>query len=89
MLEACNPVGYIACCAAVRDADFRSLASRIQASTLVLAGSLDPVSTPDDCRALAAQIPAAEYIELPAAHLAAVECPEKFAAAIRSFVADR
>ncbi len=85
MLERCNPEGYVACCAAVRDADFRSSASRIRVRTLVIAGSSDPVSSASESQALAEQIPGAEYAELPVAHLGCVERPEEFAAAMRMF----
>ena len=85
MLASCPPAGYLAGCAAVRDADFRATAARIQAHTLVIAGSFDPVSTPTDGQALAAQIPGAQSVELPAAHLCAVECPDIFASAMLSF----
>ena len=87
MLERCPPAGYIAGCAAVRDADFRNSASEIRARTLVMAGVSDPVSTPADGRALAVQISGAEYMELPVAHLGCVERPEEFAAAMLIFAA--
>ncbi len=85
MLESSDPQGYIAGCSAVRDADFRTTACRIAAPTLVLAGTSDPVSTPADGHALAAQIPGAGYVELAAAHLACVEVPDAFAAALLGF----
>ncbi len=87
MLTNCSPAGYLACCAAVRDADFRSTAAQIHAPTLVLGGSFDPVSTPADSQALAAQVRGARYVELPAAHLGAVECPELFSQAMLAFAA--
>ena len=87
MLAGCSPAGYRACCAAVRDADFRSTAARIHAPTLVLGGSFDPVSTPTDSQALAEQIPGAQYVELPAAHLSAVERPYLFSQAMLDFPA--
>lgn len=85
-LEATDPRGYIACCAAVRDADFRASAKKIHVPTLVIAGSHDPVSSPADGHFLASQIQAAEYIELPAAHLSSVEAPDAFAAVLLSFL---
>lgn len=87
LLEHCDPGGYVAGCAAVRDADFRDSAREIRARTLVLAGSSDPVSSAAEGKALAGQIPGAEYAELPAAHLSCVERPSEFAAAMLSFAA--
>jgi 3-oxoadipate enol-lactonase len=87
MLERCNPAGYVAGCAAVRDADFVDAASGIRARTLVIAGSSDPVSSAAEGKALAEQIAGAEYVELAAAHLSCVERPEEFASAMLSFAA--
>lgn len=85
-IEATDPRGYIACCAAVRDADFRTTVKKITVPTLVIAGSNDPVSPPSDGQFLASQINGARYTELPAAHLSSVEAPEAFAAALESFL---
>src|SRR5438132_9299257 len=41
MLEETNPAGYTACCAALRDADLRSLVPSIRLPCLVVAGVLD------------------------------------------------
>ena len=86
LLEATSIQGYLACCAAVRDADFRAGVSRILAPTLVIAGSQDPVTPPGDCRWLAESIPGAACIELAAAHLSNVEAGAEFTAALLSFL---
>lgn len=70
--------GYIACCEAIRDMDLRSSLSRIQAKTLVVAGSLDAASPPADGRFLADTIPDARYVEFLAAHMANVEVGQPF-----------
>lgn len=88
MIEATDPRGYIACCAAVRDADFRLTAQKICVPTLIIAGRNDPVSPPFDGLFLASEINGAEYNELLAAHLSSVEAPEAFAAALESFLLD-
>lgn len=77
--------GYIACCQAIRDMDQRAHISRIRASTLVIAGSLDAASPPADGRFLAETIPAARYQEFHAAHMANVEVGQPFTDALVRF----
>ena len=50
--------GYVACCAAVREADASGELGAITAPTLVVAGSHDPATTPADGRLLAERSPA-------------------------------
>lgn len=78
MFESTPMEGYVACCEALRDADFRASVSSIRLPTLVLAGSRDPATPPDNGRFLANQIPGARYVELDTAHLSNVEAPERF-----------
>ncbi|MBM4188835.1 MAG: 3-oxoadipate enol-lactonase [Gemmatimonadetes bacterium] len=85
MLIGCDPVGYAACCAAVRDADFRDQLAMIAAPTLVIAGSEDVATPPELGRALAAGIPSAAMVTLPAAHLSCVEQAPAFADALVDF----
>ena len=56
MLAATSPQGYAANCAAVRDADFREQLGLVQAPTLIVAGSHDAVTTPDNARFMQARI---------------------------------
>lgn len=86
MLRGANVTAYAACCAAIRDADFRASLSALVAPTLVLAGTHDPVTTPEDGRYLADNIPDASYVELAAAHLSNVEAPAAFNAALLDFL---
>ena len=85
LLRKTQPEGYLGCCAAIRDADFRSAAATIAVPTLLLAGSHDPVITSTDMRSLAASIAGAKYVELDAAHLSSVETAGEFTAALQSF----
>ncbi len=78
--------GYIACCEAIRDMDLRAILSRIQAPTLVIAGSLDAASPPADGRFLATSIAGASYIELDAAHMTNIEVAEDFTNAVVTFL---
>jgi 3-oxoadipate enol-lactonase len=86
MLENANPEGYIANCAAVRDFDFRETLSAIHTPTLVISGTHDLATAPAEGQFLAHTIPAARYVELPAAHISNIEAASQFTAALVSFL---
>jgi len=73
-----DPVGYIGCCAAVRDANFEDSLGSITAPTLVLVGDHDQSTPPDRGRAIAAAIRGAQLASLPVAHLTHPEQPAAF-----------
>lgn len=87
ILESADPEGYVANCAAVRDFDARETVASIKLPTLVIAGTHDPATTPEDGRFLAAKIQNARYVELDAAHLSNVEQPDRFTDEVRAFLA--
>lgn len=78
MLEASNPQGYMACCAAVRDMDQRQSLGSIRVPCLALTGTHDPVTPPADARILRESIPGARYAEVFAAHLSNIEARGDF-----------
>ncbi len=80
-----DPAGYAACCAAIRDADFRNEVCQIASPTLVIAGSADPVTTLADGQFLASQIASASYVEVKAAHLSNLGAADFFNEALRGF----
>jgi len=82
-----NPVGYLGCCAALRDFDSRAWLGQVRVPTLIIAGDRD-VSTPWDGHGeiLARQIPGAQSLRLPAAHLSNLERPRSFSAALLGFL---
>jgi 3-oxoadipate enol-lactonase len=86
MLLATPPEGYVASCAAVRDADLRDDVGRISAPTLVIAGRHDPVTTTADARDLVERIDGARYHELDAPHISNLERPAEFTAAVLDFL---
>jgi 3-oxoadipate enol-lactonase len=86
MLEETNPEGYAACCAAVRDVDFRERLGEIRKATLVIAGKHDPATPPADGRYLAEHIAGARYVELNAAHLSNIEDAETFSREVSAFL---
>jgi 3-oxoadipate enol-lactonase len=85
MVEAADPEGYAANCAAVRDFDFREQLHRIHTSALVISGTHDPATTPADGQFLAANIPGARYVELNGAHLSNIEDAGRFTREVGAF----
>jgi 3-oxoadipate enol-lactonase / 4-carboxymuconolactone decarboxylase len=82
-----DPVGYVGCCAAVRDLNHPPLLRQIRVPTLVIVGDRD-VSTPwsGHGEILAKEIPGAQVVHLPAAHLSNVERPRSFTLALLDFL---
>jgi 3-oxoadipate enol-lactonase len=78
MIEEANPDGYSACCAAIRDCDYREQVAAIRTPTLVISGAHDPATPPADGRFLSQQVPGAGYVELDAAHLSNIEAQDRF-----------
>jgi len=81
--------GYIANCAAVRDADFRDSLKNIPVPVLVISGLQDQVTSTADAEYLAQQIPHSKHISLNAAHLSNVECAEAFSKLVLQFLNDQ
>lgn len=82
-----NPIGYVGCCAAIRDMDQVAMLKKISVPTLVISGDRD-VSTPwaGHGEILAREIPGARAVHLPAAHLSNLERPHSFTAAVLDFL---
>jgi 3-oxoadipate enol-lactonase len=79
MLEASDPAGYIAACAALRDADLRPIVSTIRIPSLIITGMLDEATPVSQAEELHAAIAGSELVVLPeASHLSNVEQPEAF-----------
>jgi 3-oxoadipate enol-lactonase len=85
-----DPDAYIACCAALRDADLRELVEAIHCPTLVIGGSEDISTPPDQAEWLHEHIEGSRLsILIGAPHLANVEQPEEWTGAVAGFLADR
>ena len=80
MVESTNPEGFIACCEALREADFRESIRAIRTPTLVISGTHDPGTPPADGKFLAKQIAGA--------HMSNIEQREAFSEELRKFLAD-
>jgi 3-oxoadipate enol-lactonase len=88
LLLATPPEGYARCCEALADFDARDYLARIEAPTLVLHGVEDPSVSRDDLALLTERIPDSRLVELPdARHLANVDQPDPFSAAVLGFLA--
>lgn len=86
VLLATPPQGYIGCCAALRDTDFRRFLPRVAVPTLVIGGKYDAASPPERTQELADNIPGAKLVMLEAAHLSALEQTGAFNAALTEFL---
>jgi 3-oxoadipate enol-lactonase/4-carboxymuconolactone decarboxylase len=82
-----DPVGYAGCCAALRDMDHTQALGQIRVPTLVIVGDRD-VATPwlGHGEILAREIPKAQALHLPAAHISNLERPRSFTAALFGFL---
>lgn len=79
--------GYLACCAAIRDADLTAATAQLSQPTLCIAGTDDGATPPDLVRALAGLVPGARFALIPeAGHLPCVEQPAAVAEAMHRFI---
>jgi 3-oxoadipate enol-lactonase/4-carboxymuconolactone decarboxylase len=77
-LLATSSQGYVACCEAVRDADFRQEVAGLAVPTLVMSGATDPATPPEFGAFLADAIEGARLVILEGAHIINVEQPDAF-----------
>jgi 3-oxoadipate enol-lactonase len=86
LLDGCDAGGYAACCAALRDADFRQrLSGAAKKEILVIVGEADG-STPPPMGEELASLTGGRLARLNAAHLSCVEDAEGFAKLLREFL---
>jgi 3-oxoadipate enol-lactonase len=86
VLDNTDPEGYIANCAAVRDADLHDSLAKIKTPTLVVAGLHDTGATPADARVIANGIHGAHVVDLNAAHISNIEARDAFNREVLSFL---
>ncbi|MCY1529253.1 3-oxoadipate enol-lactonase 2 [compost metagenome] len=89
MLLATNRHGLAGAYATVRDTDLREEIERISRPTLVIAGQFDTVTVANHGELIAATIPGAQWLALPAVHLSNIEFPLEFLAAVIEFLEAR
>lgn len=79
MLVSTPAEGYAGCCEALAELDLQDRLAAIEAPTLVVTGSEDPVAPPASGEALASSIAGARHVSISgAAHIASAEQPEAF-----------
>lgn len=78
--------GYVACCAAIRDADFREKLPYIPLPTLIIAGEEDTATTVKEAIFMKEKIPNSELVVLAARHISCIEQPEAFANTLINFL---
>lgn len=81
-----SPEGYAACCAAIRDMDQRESIRDITAKTLVIGGTADTSTPPQQAELIASTIMEAKLVLLEAAHLSNIERAGEFNAALIEFL---
>jgi 3-oxoadipate enol-lactonase len=83
-----DQTGYLGCCHAVAEVDWRAGLPGITCPTLVIAGELDQGAPVAMSQAIADAIPGARLEVLPeASHISVLEQPAAFEAVIRTFLA--
>jgi pimeloyl-ACP methyl ester carboxylesterase len=84
-----KPAGVAAALAAMRDRpDSTALLAGLNIPATVIVGEADPISPPDEARAMGALLPRAEVEILPGVgHLANLEAPAAFSAVLRRLLA--
>lgn len=80
--------GYSGSCDALATADLAELAQTVPVVSLVVVGTADEATPPEDAQALHARLPVSQLVELDGAgHLANIEQPERFAQVVEDFLA--
>jgi len=84
-----TPATYRAALTCLVGFDRRARLGELRAPCLLVAGARDPVAPPDMMRRMAARIPGARFVEIEGAgHLANLERPRAFNAALARFFTD-
>jgi 3-oxoadipate enol-lactonase len=87
MFRATKPAGYIGCAEALKRLDYLKDLPGVTVPAMYLVGDSDLAAPPAAMRAMAEATPGSIYTEIPgAAHLANIDNPEAFAAAVGPFL---
>ena len=88
MIETTPAEGYIGWCQAIREFNVTSRLAGIKLPVRIIAGGIDPATTPAMMQVIHREIPGSEYAEVPGtAHMLHVEEPAKFHAEVLPFMA--
>jgi 3-oxoadipate enol-lactonase len=84
---ATDPVGYVGCCAALRDADLRDRVGEITCPTLVVAGEVDVATPPELSSGLHERIAGSTFAVIPGAgHVSNLDRPDEFETVVGGFL---
>lgn len=87
MVVETDDTGYINCALALKELDYLRRLGRVTAPCLYIGGDQDAGASPETMQAMAAATPGARYVTVPnARHVANVNRPEAFNAAIAEFL---
>jgi 3-oxoadipate enol-lactonase len=86
MFVATKLPGYIGCCEAIRDMDFRASNASIKAPTLVIVGAQDPATPPSAGETIQKAIKGARLASLDAAHISNMEQPKQYTETVLNFL---
>ena len=78
--------GFLGCCEAVRDMDFRQSTPTIAVPTMVIVGSQDPAMPPSAGEDIHKMIKGSKLVAIDAAHLSNVEQPKAYTDAVLNFL---
>ena len=78
--------GFVGCCEAVRDMDFRQSTPTITVPTMVIVGSQDPATPPAAGEDIHKMIKGSTLVAIDAAHLSNVEQPKAYTDAVLNFL---
>ncbi|MGH2663286.1 MAG: 3-oxoadipate enol-lactonase [Actinomycetota bacterium] len=80
------PEDYAASCLALRDGDLTSMADRVRAPALLLAGREDPATPVAEAERLQRHLPGSRLVVLDGGHLLNLEQPERFTDEVERFL---
>jgi len=86
MMIATPVEGYIGCCAAVRDMDYREVVKEISVPTMVIAGSKDMATNMEAAQFIVDRVKGSKLAVVDAAHIANVEQPEAYTKTVLDFL---
>ncbi len=87
MVTSNNPDGYISCCQALKKLDYLKDLGQVTIPILFVGGEKDMGASPETMQAMADATPGGKYVQVPdAAHVANINRPEAFNAAIAPFL---
>lgn len=87
MVTSNDAAGYVACCRALQGLDFLKDLGQAKTPILYVGGSEDKGAAPEVMQAMADATPGGDFTEVPgAAHVANINAPEAYNAAIKAFL---